>query len=352
MNSAVRNSTLDMVKGLALLLVVVGHSWFAASSAEMYRVIFSIHMPFFFFVSGMVLNASRSFYRFAFIRADSLLKPYFVVLAILLLIRTAKSGMNFSGPEFAARFGGIFWGTGASIQWVPLWFLTHLFLASVICWLLIRLARQSQAVLLIFAATLFSLGAWAANSTAFSTVGYEVFPVSGLPWSADLLPLSISFMLFGYFARAPFLAFHHSAVTFILAGSVFILLHLAFDDTIDFNLRAMGNPLVVLAQIAAGIYLMFSIGSIIASGRVGARIPRFLLALNQAAIFVLIFHLFFMDKTLSLLTSHRIPGLLAAGLSVAAGIGFPVLLSLAAKQVKLARWLMLPSVRAPAKAKA
>ncbi len=78
------SSKIDITKGIGIILIVFGHNWIVLhEKGELFRMIFSFHVPLFFFLSGIFLKASTQFRGFLLSRADSLLKPYFVVLAVL-----------------------------------------------------------------------------------------------------------------------------------------------------------------------------------------------------------------------------------------------------------------------------
>lgn len=46
-----RDSTIDIAKGIGIFLVVLGH--FAVFASPLYHYIYLFHMPLFFFISGM-----------------------------------------------------------------------------------------------------------------------------------------------------------------------------------------------------------------------------------------------------------------------------------------------------------
>src|SRR4051812_48829782 len=59
----VRDSTMDALKGAAILLVVLGHavqsSYVNFDSNPLFRVIYAFHMPLFMFVSGYIAFYGR-----------------------------------------------------------------------------------------------------------------------------------------------------------------------------------------------------------------------------------------------------------------------------------------------------
>jgi fucose 4-O-acetylase-like acetyltransferase len=138
-----RNQTIDVAKGIGILLVVFGHSWIVLhEKGELSKIIFSFHMPLFFFLSGVFLNTNKTLISFTKSKISSLLKPYFSAIIILLLINISfeyftKSTIDLQALKAAIL--GIFYGTGTSIEWTPLWFL------PVLCrfqWNLTRLNRS------------------------------------------------------------------------------------------------------------------------------------------------------------------------------------------------------------------
>jgi fucose 4-O-acetylase-like acetyltransferase len=92
--SGIRSNVVDIVKGIAILLVVYGHTaqglvhrgWWAGPGASYSRTfIYSFHMPAFFFVAGLFVTGSiakRGNKRFAVDKLKTILYPY-VLFAII-----------------------------------------------------------------------------------------------------------------------------------------------------------------------------------------------------------------------------------------------------------------------------
>jgi fucose 4-O-acetylase-like acetyltransferase len=92
--SGIRSNVVDIVKGIAILLVVYGHTaqglvhrgWWAGTGASYSRTfIYSFHMPAFFFVAGLFVTGSiakRGNKRFAVDKLKTILYPY-VLFAII-----------------------------------------------------------------------------------------------------------------------------------------------------------------------------------------------------------------------------------------------------------------------------
>src|ERR1700733_10021980 len=92
--SGVRSNIVDIVRGLAIILVVFGHTaqgmthrgwWVGPGASFSHTFVYSFHMPAFFFVSGLFVTGSiakRGGRRFTIDKLKTILYPY-VLLAII-----------------------------------------------------------------------------------------------------------------------------------------------------------------------------------------------------------------------------------------------------------------------------
>lgn len=110
------------MKGIGILLVIAGHS---NIPSYLMTMIYAMHLPLFFFLSGITLNRTTNFFDFVFKKASSLLIPYFVFGSILML----PAYILTYGFNLTAIYGFIFLGSGFNSA---LWFLPHLFLLIII----------------------------------------------------------------------------------------------------------------------------------------------------------------------------------------------------------------------------
>jgi polysaccharide biosynthesis protein PslL len=156
---ASRNNTIDIAKGLGIILVVIGHSQFLFRNPELFRIIFSFHMPLFFFLSGIFLRDSDGFGKFLGKKAVALLKPYFSFFSILGICLVALSYIPIE--KYCLD---IIYATGQSIEamsastrtplWflphlTPFWFLPHLFVALIFSYLVLK-AKSSITTLFFY----------------------------------------------------------------------------------------------------------------------------------------------------------------------------------------------------------
>jgi len=123
-----RNVTIDICKGVGILLVVIGHlpTLFGG-------IIYSFHMGLFFMLSGWVFNESYLDSKLTFIkkRTVSILLPYVVFRGTSFLITKMGIWENYHAIEEEYHLIG------------TLWFLKDLFLASLISLFLLWLLRKT-----------------------------------------------------------------------------------------------------------------------------------------------------------------------------------------------------------------
>ncbi len=114
---------MDIARGIAIILVVLGHCCTGMSGDDVNRVILSFHMPLFFFISGVFAKKCdiNNLYGTIIHKAKTILLPQVllaITIAILYMLRYILAGKSLS--EFNFLYG---------FRW---WFLPTLFACSVI----------------------------------------------------------------------------------------------------------------------------------------------------------------------------------------------------------------------------
>ncbi|MFO1417922.1 MAG: acyltransferase family protein [Methylotetracoccus sp.] len=339
---------IDVAKGIGIILVVFGHNWIVRSEkGELFRVIFSFHMPLFFFLSGIWFDPRVKLRRLVLGKADALLKPYLVTLAAVGAYRVL-----YKADDPTAFASGVLYATGVSIPWgwVSLWFLAHLWCVFVFAGLLQRLWAYDRAgwfgrsVLL---AVLLGVGFWSMHS--FWNVPLTGFGLAtsttlyGLPLGLDLLGVSSFFFLLGVFTRSWMLDMRPRALPMLLAVAAFAACHYFFDATIDLNLRVYDSLVISTIEALAGTYIVLWISVAIAEWPVlGAVLAYF----GAASLFVLIFHDYAQDRVFTGLQARQIgTDLVRAWLAFAAGLIVPLVVFELARRVRLIGLALLPFKR-------
>ena len=217
-----RSEIIDVAKGLCIILVVFGHNpYMGLPENEHISMLFSsFRVPLFFFLAGVFLKESSSLRYFIISRADSLLKPFFVVLillGILKLIIALTTG--FIEIPTIQYFLGVIWGNGVTLSWPPLWFLPHLFLSLIFSLLVLRLSVKLPIVyLIVIVILLLPVGVyilkffWFPATYVHAPVNFNNLP--GLPWGLEVTPITSSFILSGYLLRDQIMTFSSILIDF------------------------------------------------------------------------------------------------------------------------------------------
>jgi polysaccharide biosynthesis protein PslL len=352
-----RNLTVDIAKGIGILLVVFGHNWIVKNDpGELYRVIFSFHVPLFFCMAGFFLKPSDRLKEFIFKRADTLLKPYWTVL---LLIGILKIFNPFSTEKssFWHYFLGILYGTGPTIEGVALWFLPHLFVASIAAMFVLNLTKLWQnrelwrwgiSSLFLTLGILFIRSFWHGD-TRGNHVLDQMFSAThqlpGLPFSLDLILISSSLILLGFLLRNKVKTMTFNLSFFSIEMLFFLLLHLEFNETIDLNMRIYSHPLISTLQAILGIHL-----TLLASAGL-QRYPTFarpLMSIGSGSLFILIFHTFIQEKVFWGLMLFTHATYFSALVSFGAAVWCPLFILKIVKRQRSLALLFLPRKSRPA----
>lgn len=182
---------LDIMKGIAIILVVIGHCCeLPAHPTLLVKLIYAFHMPLFFLAAGMVVKPSRSDWHSDFQyfvkRFIAILVPYY----IFCLIYMDCSMENF-GKMFYASFQSIK-STGAECR--QMWFLPCLFVAEIYIYIILKLARNLKIIptkpfLFCIAVISFAIGLKLPKLEG------------GYPFSIDITFVAAGIMLFGFISK-------------------------------------------------------------------------------------------------------------------------------------------------------
>jgi polysaccharide biosynthesis protein PslL len=322
---------LDAAKGIGILFVVLGHNHIKLEYPVIYQVVYSFHMPFFFLLSGMFFKTDYGFIELARRRFNSLLKPFIAYMVIVY-----AGSILFTKVDLPTIFGRIIKALYAgpkTLEWVPLWFLPHLFLVGLFAFLLIKFAYDRLPHLWMRALFLVAmLGLGVATMQLFWPLQFSLlnraFEFYGLPWSADLLLITTAFFILGYEIRRTFLnhltGSSYSRWVSIGALALFVGLHIVFQSTIDFYIRRYGSFVVSTLEALSGSVLILYLAKWLESGP--RRLFNALEYLGGASIVVLIFHYVPQEFLYAKLAALNINSLLASLLAFCAGVLFPLLL--------------------------
>lgn len=128
--STTRRSDIDIAKGFALFLVVLGHV--VTMHHTIFRWIYAFHMPAFFFLSGMTFRPEKYKTCLDYIkkRGRTLILPYFAVTLTALAICTIRPYYHLAIDEYGWKHiltWIFYYGQPQQIYVGQLWFLPALF---------------------------------------------------------------------------------------------------------------------------------------------------------------------------------------------------------------------------------
>ena len=252
---------IDIARGIGIFFVIYGH--FLDKDSYRY-LIYSFHIPLFFFLSGIIFRYKTQENFFFFLRKNikTILLPYFLFAFLQLLfwvIFTKPPETTMS--EIMKQFLGIFYGSGSNGQLAfdsVLWFLPCLFVTKIGFAIIARLVKNTY----IIGGILF----------LFSLIGYGfsvMYPHTKLPFQTESALSAIVFFGLG------FLWSHYEKPTFLLERCgkylflVFVICCIYFADInfylyghqIDMRLNRLNNYFFFYFAAFSGILacLSFSI---------------------------------------------------------------------------------------------
>lgn len=153
MANSKRIESLDIAKGIGILIVVLGHV-LRADDVFLKKFIFSFHMPLFFMLSGFVFNTENKKGK-GLIGSELKLLSSYIVYGLLYLLINIPIGVISKSFSLWEAFMGFYqlivlYGRG------PLWFLTALMFAHMGCKILKKYFDDNWAFIVSLALLLLS----------------------------------------------------------------------------------------------------------------------------------------------------------------------------------------------------
>lgn len=325
-----RDSVVDTARALGIMLVVVGHNYIVIRDmASLHDWIYSFHMPLFMMLSGVFFSPASLSFNSIQHKAQSLLKPYFAAS----LISAAIAAFRQPSVEGAfASFGKVLLGsviaTPATIEWVPLWFLPHLFVVQIAATLLYAATRNNIAI--------------TAIALMGVTLGQKLFDDEGLPWGLDLTAVTCGYFLLGHLIF-PKLRLTLSRPNACLAWSVVLGLAwgttvLFFTPRLDLHMRIYSGT---NAFIVAAIGCAFSMG-LCATIQRWQRLAAYTGQIGKYSLYILIFHGWIQGKITGTLASRLDTTWAPVFMGAAGSILVSIIIGKIIEQTKVLRLLFLP----------
>lgn len=335
---ASRLAFLDIAKGVSIVLVALYHSGLQPQAPALMQALGLFRLPLFFFVSGLVFKTGHGVAGVAAGKARTLLKPYAIVLLCLL----ARSLWKGEADPWAVVLG-IAWGNGSSIEWIPMWFLPHLWLvsvaaAAVVCteaWQRSGYWRHAAMLLALLAAAVPLLQP--ARAFTWQIDGRPLL-FHWLPFSADVLPFSLAFFLLGVRLRSHARHFAPSGLGLALALAVFAWIATRSGAELNLNERVLREPALAVPAALCGLYAVLSFAHAMAGIGWARRVWTYL---GRSSLFILVFHDHLDNKVQAVLPGLVGPGhtLAVAVVAFAVCLAGPLLIRAVAGRSRVLSWV-------------
>lgn len=129
-NQTSRLEWIDIARGIAVFMVVLGHIWYSSSTTWLNTLIYAVHVPLFLVLSGFLFKTKKDqgFLKFFLNKVITLLLPTFLFVGIGIII--ARTRYNITDPlELTKSF---FMWDGKFSYNAPCWYFLALFQISLI----------------------------------------------------------------------------------------------------------------------------------------------------------------------------------------------------------------------------
>lgn len=279
---------LDIAKGIGILLVVIGHSQLMTINNSWFGVIYSFHMPLFFFLSGVLFKFEPEFGVFCKKKSAQLLKPFYSVILTLGGLKVALGD-----DSIAHGLIGIAWGTGNTIPLVSLWFLPHLWFVFVFAWAVestMRLSAKGRVAKVLMLSTFLFFGYMLTTYFRSRTIAIPLSDLhidnAGLPFSIDLVFLSGFYFLLGNICRSHIFLEAFKVLNLVIASILFIGLNYYVEAAINMNQRVYSNPILSTVIALSGIIITLELSKLLSKFKLSTLIAT----LGQRSLFILLFH--------------------------------------------------------------
>lgn len=236
-------SWVDISKGIAISLMVIGHSSLPSVAS---RWIFSFHMPFFFFISALFTNWDKdSFSQFCVRKSKPLLIPfviYSIINMLLLPIALDEPFVDYASEILRNGWGGI-----------ALWFVPVFFLSLLICKL------TPQRVIFVVGLIMLTIGSLLSEFNIL------------LPWTLSSVPFGTAIMLFTrYFKdeiRLCIKNLSNSGWWLVIVAGLGVSLFISHYFRLDMACNNTTPTIPLIAGIIGGVFFCVGIANLLNNWR-------------------------------------------------------------------------------------
>ncbi len=245
----------DSIKGIGIMLVVLGHIWIAPEFLQ--KIIYAFHMPMFFILSGYLFNQEEKIHlklsEFVVPRVKRLYFPA-LFIGVTCAVPSVVSGQIDSITEFAVKSFGILYSipkAELTFNCTPIWFLTCLLCVEIYYYLLIKFVQRN---LWIAVGCAFSVGVVLSREVSFFS-----------PLNSHIALSGLFFFYIGTILRTCHFIDNHRPKIIYACLAVFALLISTYLNPIKVGMASnrLGDLNYLIIGVISGSYLVFCLARLL-----------------------------------------------------------------------------------------
>lgn len=241
---------IDMAKGLAIILVIIGHITFTPKTGR--TIVYLFHIPLFFFLSGFTFSIDKykNFRTFFWNKFKGIVVPFILmnvfVFLVQLFILYPDQVLSFNVIRFAKQ---LLFSDRLHIYF-QLWFLNVLFLSEIVCYFILKYAQEVKFQIAV-----------AISLILLVFIGQKVYEANWyLIWNWDLVPVSSIFVLLGFLTRKNidvierFLTLKFLPIAIFISITIGLLNDKMSGFKVDLFYQQIGNHFLFYIAAISGIW--------------------------------------------------------------------------------------------------
>lgn len=254
-----RNQEIDLLKGIGIISIVVGHTFYAYAPGEVRKFVYVYHLAIFFFCSGYLFKDSylESLKIFLIKKIKSLYLPYLGFGFFFLFLDIFRG--NITGKEvsfFATRvlcLSSLNAFTGA------MWFVKWLLLTEILFWgtlkIIVKRLHRGKITVIFYSIVMMLIGmVWSKYGITFAGI--------------DIALVALPIITFGYLYRLYEIVIvkfiKYNVLYCLFSAGVIVLLNYFTKEEVEFSIRHYyGNGILFLPIVFMGIFFCITLAKVI-----------------------------------------------------------------------------------------
>ncbi|WP_314237753.1 acyltransferase family protein [Abiotrophia defectiva] len=250
---------IDMAKGLAIILVIIGHITFTPKTGR--TIVYLFHIPLFFFLSGFTFSIDKykNFRSFFWNKFKGIVVPFVLMNVFVFLVQ-----LFILYPDQVLSFNVIHFTTQLLFSdrlhiYFQLWFLNVLFLSEIVCYFVLKYAQEVKVQIAVVVCLMLLV-----------FIGQKAYEANWyLIWNWDLVPVSSIFVLLGFLTRKNidvierFLTLKFLPIAIFISITTGLLNDKMSGFKVDLFYQQIGNHFLFYIAAISGIWATITLFKVI-----------------------------------------------------------------------------------------